>query len=368
MAISAKRSSFLDQETNVGTASYGLAADSSVFNSPYNANAGNVEHLDDLINSAIQNKPTPTLTVGDITAEATRFTKDAQGRLVDLSKLPSEASAEFFKTLSGDNVALAKKLQGLAKSCSAGNGMGYGVPGKPIDASLSCGKDGFGVSGSSKGTSSSCNAASYSDLLNSLTGGGYGSIFKDLNNALKSFMALAGYGYKLGMCGVFGALAGSSSSILSNNELSKAAGSLLGSLGAGGNVLGFMDVAKGSAGLSPLLTNPGAIGGFFSNFTLPTGLKQCMYGDLGTSAMGAAELLDNDWTLSDTGSDLSIAELGDYNEDANTVLTASMMENGYAVEDLDAVASDDSYYAAVAYQENNKKGDWFDTFWDPVAQ
>lgn len=344
--IKAKRFSFLDEETNVAVAPFSSDTSSSVYNSAKNALKDVNSNLDSLIDSSTQK-------LGELGAKAesidsfddvARFTKDALGAVGDLSKMPQKAVDDFLATISLKDATAAKGLKNMLSKCK-NKGTGYGVPGKPWDASLNCGKGNIKVD--SKKGSSTCDAGSFSDLLNKLTGGAYGSVFKDAQSAMKALMALAGYGYNMGMCGVFGAL--SEKLDLNNDQLSRAMGGLMSIMGKKGSTTSWLDLASSSAGLLPLASSPSAIGDFLGNFTVPDGYTEFDFTNLASRTGAGLELVDEQWNISGATGELSIAATEGGTYDLGSVFNTQLTNRAFTDDSLDVAPSSDDDFTWGAF-------------------
>ena len=335
LKMAAQRFKILTRETNISTAVFDGSADSSVFNSPENALKEANENLEALITSSMSEIEEQQKAMEEAIEESTRTVKDITTQLNDLSKLPKQKLDEFLGGLAGGNAALQKSLNGLLQKCST-KGLNAALPGKPFDTSINCGsgKLGLGASGGTK----SCNAGSYSDLLNKLTDGAYVSGYKDINSALRNLMALSGLGYDLGMCGVFGALAGN----LPADALSRASAGLLSSLGVAGNLNGFLDVAKSSVALTPLLVNPGVIGNFVDHYTLPANVGENKLLETAERSLGGMELLDESWYKNPDSGELSWGFMEQKTDDLYSAFECKLTDRSFSEDALDFVPSVDT--------------------------
>lgn len=342
MPIAAQRYKFLDEETSLSVMSFESAFDSSIFNSPENALKESNPELAEMISSAKEAYSNGEEKYKDVVSEASRAVKGLSGQVVDYTKIPQNTIDEMLGKMSGGNASVKKSLSGMLSSCSK-KGMSKGVPGKAFEPTINCG------SGKSKlgqsGTNSACNASSMNDLLSRLTGGAYQQGYKDLNDALKALMALAGTSYDFGMCGVFGAL----SKGLSSDIVSRAAGGLLGVLGASGNVNGFLDVAKSSFELNPLIENPGAIGSFLTNFKNPSNVADSLVRDTAERAFGGLELLSPDWSSNALSGDLSWGMIDNISPDLYSCMSAFSTDNEFNELSLDVPIEDDNTWMSASY-------------------
>ncbi len=342
MAISAQRFTVLDRETNISTAKFKADMDSMILNDPANALKDANAQLQSLLDSANQKALEGKEALEDAFSQASRVVKDAASRVTDLASLPNEILGDFLSSITGGNLGLQKSLKSMLNKCS-NKGLGYGTPGKPFDLSMNCGAGDISLGQS--GGKAGCDAGSFNDLLNKLTGGGYNASFKDLNSLLKSLMALSGYGYNLGMCGVFNAL----SQGMPKDILSRASGGLLSLLGSSGNTNGFLDVAKSSVGLTPLLTNPDSIRGFFDNFKKPSNVKESSLANLADRALGGVELLDDRWNKSNIDGSLTIAQSSRNQKDLSDAFSAKLSNRSFSGGGLNVAPSNDEDFILGAY-------------------
>ena len=342
MAISAQRFTVLDRETNISTAKFKADMDSMILNDPANALKDANAQLQSLLDSANQKALEGKEALEDAFSQASRVVKDAASRVTDLASLPNEILGDFLSSITGGNLGLQKSLKSMLNKCS-NKGLGYGTPGKPFDLSMNCGAGDISLGQS--GGKAGCDAGSFNDLLNKLTGGGYNASFKDLNSLLKSLMALSGYGYNLGMCGVFNAL----SQGMPKDILSRASGGLLSLLGSSGNTNGFLDVAKSSVGLTPLLTNPDSIRGFFDNFKKPSNVKESNLTNLADRALGGVELLDDSWNKSRIDGSLTIAQSSRNQKDLSDAFSAKLSNRSFSGGGLNVAPSNDEDFILGAY-------------------
>lgn len=342
MAILAKRFDFQDKESQVATAGFTGELPSSILNDPGNALLPKSETLDDIIKSESQKTVVVTKET-DVLDSVTRASKDLRGKLSDLKNLPKAGIDQVLGEISGGDVQLQRNLGNILSKCSA-RGMGTGLPGRPFSPSISCGGNSSGVGGRGKG-GASCDAFSFMDVLNRLTGGAYGGIYSDVNAGLKSLMALAGYGYNMGMCGMFSAFSGGLPGIAKG----RAMGGLMDQLGSAGNITGIFDLAKNATGLAPLLTNPSGLSSFFDNFSLGGRYSEKDFVSLADQSLGAAELFDEGWNSSEYDDLLSFSEANRYSEDLGDVFEAKLYQRSFTEDTLDEIPSGDDDFLVSSY-------------------
>lgn len=353
MAIAAKRFQFLTQDTNLASSTFGAGKLDDIINSAVNEFKTVGEDAENLIRTSFPEEASLAKNIyssaKDSFEEYSRDIKSIAGKLTDYKGAPENLVNELVKSFTsntGGSTAVAKSAMDMMRRC--GRGSSYGFGGRPYDLSASC--SGGKASLGRYGTSSGCNSAGYTDLLNKLTGGAYNTGFRDITSGLRSLMALSGYGYKLGLCGVFSGLYSSKvfdALGLTNLEYGKAAGNLLGIMGAGGNVRGWIDVAKGSTGLNPALTNPASLDELLGNLEIPEGVGEIDQVELMRQLRGGQELYDEDWMHNEEGM-LSMGHLNGVSSDYSSLSDVWLTDRSFGQNDLDAIPdSDDSFLSAA---------------------
>lgn len=355
MAISAKRFDFLSRETNVGVSDF-YTGGSGILNNVSNELKDISADMSEFIQNAIQSSQEELNEIRDnaiaevqaasgISPESVRDAKKLFGSVRDLAQNAPKQLEKAIGSMLPNNPIVKNMFNQLSTKCRQ-NAFGRGGLGKPFDASMNCGGK------SRKAAPGGCDTGAFSNILNTLTGGAYNSAYNDANGTLAAIMALASYGYKMNMCGVFGALASSLSS--DTTLLSRAAGGLINGLSEDGNVLGILDLAGASAGLNTLMENPGGIGSILSGFKLPDEIKEfALAGTNGLSErfQGALEIFNSQFGASLADQVPSIADFGDdYNPDLSALFDADSQSRGFSVEDLGTVPEFKySDYVATSY-------------------
>lgn len=353
MAIVAKRFEFLSQDTNLASSTFGAGKLDDIINSAVNEFKTTGEDAGNLIRTSFPDESGIASKIfssaKDSFEEYSRDIKSIAGKLTDYKGAPEGLVGELVKSFtsnSAGSTAVAKSAIDMLRRC--GRGSSYGFGGRPYDISASC--SGGKASLGRYGVGSGCNSAGYTDLLNKLTGGGYNSGFNDITSGLRSLMALSGYGYKLGLCGVFSGLYTSKvfdGLGLTNLEYGKAAGNLLGIMGAGGNVRGWIDVAKGSTGLFPGLTNPSSLDELLGNMEIPEGLGELDEVELMRQLRGGQELYDEDWMHNDEGM-LSMGHLNGVSSDYVNLSDTWLTDQSFGEADLDIIPDTDDNFLSTA--------------------
>lgn len=375
MAIPAQRFKVLDNETNLPSSTFGASRVNDIINTASNELKPIIDEAADLIRTSVPEMPDSVRSLfssaKDAFSEYSRDIKSIAGMLTDYKGAPEglvKSLVDGFAGAGANNTVVSKSMVDMLRRC--GRGSAYGFGGRPYDVSANCsgGKAGLGRYGTGNG----CNSSSYTDLLNRLSGGAYNKGFSDIGSALRSLMSLAGYGYKLGLCGVFNTLYTSnvfSGLGLGNLEFGKAAGSLLGIVGNAGNTRAWIDIAKSSTGLFPKMTNPAALDELLGNFALPDNLPEINQVELMEQLRGGQELYDEKWMYGDdqgwgntidgvpvlTPDRISMAHMDGVTDDYRELSETWVTNRAYGEDELDVIpdSDEDSYYSAVAASESS---------------
>jgi hypothetical protein len=334
MSIPSKRFTVSGEETNMSVTAIADLKDTFIRNNP-NAEITEIsEDLESFIEDSMAEVPSEFDAAID---QAIRSTKDLIADIKDANLLDvKEMDKRIQKFFPNDPIARSVFTQ-LSDKCKKEPLSTDGL-GKPYNPSVAC-------NGRKTNTrNNDCNAGKYGDILNKLTGGAYASTYEDLNEKLKKIIALASFGYKMNMCGVFNAV---TSDAVSKPMLSRASAGLLGMLSRTGNTLGALDVIGGSAGLSPLRELPGAIPMTFSAFQMPFGMKEIDMPDMSDRVTGAAEILDSEFCKK--GTVLSISEYGDFNQELSTVMDTRRMALSIDEDSLGTIPDSDHLFLSAAY-------------------
>lgn len=335
MSIASKRFSIIGEETNMSITALDELEDTFIRNDPDAEYADVPEEMEDFLQDMMDEVPSE---YDEAVDEAVRATKDLIADMKDVDILNPKELDKRIADLFPDNPVAKSVFSQMSDKCKREPLSMQGL-GKPYDPSVAC-------NGRKTNTrNNDCNAGKYGDILNKLTGGAYSSTFEDLNGMMKKVLALASFGYKMNMCGVFNAV---TKDMTNKPMLSRASAGLLGMLSKSGNSLGALDVIGGSAGLSPLRELPGAISMTLGAFKMPSGMKETDMSEMSDRILGGAELLDPDFGTSEGL--LSVSEFGDeYNEELSDVMCAR--RNAIAIDEdsLDFIPDSDHVFLSAAY-------------------
>lgn len=347
MTITAKRFNVFDNETNLAINDYLSANTSSIYNSPNNINAEMPSELVDFINNNSQvsdvfTNVSSTASSSNLTADI-RKTNELITGIKDLTNVSSNDLNLLVAELLPDNLVAQSIFNQLNDKCKK-RSLNNGGLGKPYDNSFDCnGKN-------RRSTSRVCNQSHYSNLLNTITGGAYNAIFKNLNSTLQNLLALAMLGYQMNMCGVFNALTGS---VQNKQLLSRLSAGLLTKLAQDRNTSGIMDLANGSAGLNILTEAPNGVSLALTNYKIPFDYKDNVLPSLSDQYTGAMTLFDDNWDKSNYDNIPSLKEVSIYNSDLDKTFMSKVMSNTVNSLNLNTIPSDDFNFLAVA---NKLKG------------
>ncbi len=349
--IPAVRFKMLDKETNLGSYNFGNDSGSEILNTAKEAASDVSDSASALFKSATEGAVDVVTGAKDLLSEYTREPLSQLNSVIDYAKTPVDTLKKFLGGVTGGKPDATKGAIDLLGKCRAGgSSVGYG--GKPYDVNMSC--KGGAVDVGRSGSTSSCTATGFNDIINKISGGGYNSSIKDIQSAMNALMSLSGYGAGLGLCGVFGALKDSSvfSSVLGKNEFTKASAGMFSNMALTKNAKGWMDTASSSAGLDSLMCYPDAVDDFFSNFEIPNDLKEVDLPEFCKRAKGAAELVEPDW-LTSAYEEMNAAKLGLLSEGASELFESNLLCNAFDEDSLDLIPdSDDDFIDASAIANN----------------
>lgn len=233
-----------------------------------------------------------------VTSNSTvRNAKSAYGMVKDISSLTKGDITNQIVDLLPSGLGSAKsKLASLATSCMD-KGASWDGLGKRYDVDMTCngGKK-------SKSSAGSCEASSFGDVLNSMTGGNYASTFNDLNKTLKAIVGLSKIGYDMNMCGVLGAVLSSGIAGAGNlSVLSRATAAIIAGVAGGGNVKATIDAVTATPDtVNPTLEIPALAAISTANYTTPEGLTATETAEHAEAYVGVLTILDGYYDDPDT--------------------------------------------------------------------
>jgi hypothetical protein len=337
MSIPTKRFSVIGEETNMAITALNELEDTFIRNDP---NAEYIEisaEMESFLQDMMLTVPSEYESNIDT---AVRSTKDLIADMKDINLLDVKEMDRRVQDLFPDNPTARSIFSQMSEKCKKDPLSMQGL-GKPYDPSVSC-------NGRKTNTKNNdCNAGKYGDILNKLTGGAYQSSYQDLNAMLKKVIALASFGYKMNMCGVFNAV---TKDMDNKPMLSRASAGLLGMLNKSGNTLGVLDVIGGSVALSPLRELPSAVSMTLSSFKMPSGLKEFNMVDMSDRIMAGAELLDLNFNVN--GDMLSISQFGNFNKNLSTVMATKRTNTVIDENSLTFIPDSNHVFLSSAYEND----------------
>lgn len=356
MPVIKDRFKVFDEETNIASSEFGAGRVSDLINIADNNLTEVSTDVKDLIKNSVGGPLSQVKTLYDSgVSQIDKYSRDVRGvfgRLTDFKSAPESLIKDLIKTVSGSdiqggNASLIKSSMDILRRCGRGSGHSFG--GRPYNLSANCsgGKASLGQYGVGNG----CNSSSMSDLLNKLSGNQYGKSFQDINSGISALMALSGYGYKLGMCGVFNSFYNSNvfgALGLRDMEYGKAAGALLGIMGGSSNTRGWIDIAKSSTGLNPKLTNPAALDELMADFAIPEALPEINQVELMEQLRGGQELFDEGWMIDEDTGNLSMGFMNGVTDDYRELSDTWVTNRAFGEDDLDAIPDTDDDFLSTA--------------------
>ncbi len=174
MAIAAKRFTFLSEDTNLPSSSFGAGKVDDIINTASNEVKTAAEDALNLIKTSYPEELASVKSVfssaKDSFEEYSRDIKSIAGKLTNYKGAPEGLVSNLVKSFtsgSAGSTAVAKSAMDMMRRC--GRGSSYGFGGRPYDLSANC--SGGKASLGRYGTGAGCDSSSYSDLMNKLTGG-----------------------------------------------------------------------------------------------------------------------------------------------------------------------------------------------------
>lgn len=338
--IPAQRFKMLDEETNVASFSFIEDTGSEILNKSYDDALKLEEDGQDLLDMAKENILDPAEEALDTISDLVRESATQVTSAVDYIKGGPDRLSKWLGETIGVSQSSSDGVAKLLARCK-GRGSSPGYNGKPFDFSYQC--QGQTAKVGNKG-GDNCNAANFTNVMDKMSGGEYKSSFKNVQGAMNTIMSLSNFGYNLGLCGIFGAVADSKgiSGALGEMELGKAAGGLLGSLSASSKVSGWIDVAKESAtrDLAPLLSYPDAVKDMFSNFSIPDAFGERSLGTLGAMTTESVGGICPGWGDKNYMGSLEYIDASDFeyiSDEGQEVFSCLATDNDWGIGQLDDI-------------------------------
>ena len=344
MPIPAKRFEFLGTDTNVSPSDFLSMSESAIFNSVNNELLAITPQLAGFIKSSIGGSSladfipfsVPSIDVSGTTSTY-RSTKDALGGLLDTSQLNSKQLDNLVGARMGDNRAAQAAYSQMPSYCKTSM-LGYRNRGKPYNSNINC-------NGTSRPTRQGrCGTSQFNNILNKYTNGRYNSSVIDKNAILNNLIAMSKYGYDSNMCNVFSSLAEG----VDTDILTRAAASLLSYVNLTGNIQGFFDLTKSTAGLPTLLEYPSGVEDSWSNFKTPLGTTERDYSGLYDQYSESLSSYNENWSYSEWDDSLSTAKAQGTSDSLNDILTSARTQSYLSPRNLDTVRDFDLDFFSVA--------------------
>lgn len=333
MTISAQRMQFLDQETNLGLANLVAIDTPDVYNAAINQIDEVTAELDGFISSAEQSIVPVADQLKSTADSALRATRDAFSSISDMTGMAESKIQSMIAGMLPKNPLMQNAFSNISKNCR-NNALARSNSGfKPLRDKINCG----GKSSSMR--NGKCQAGEISGLLGGISGL-VGQVAGALAGMLKKLITLAGMGYDIGLCGIFGGL----SAGMPGNIIQRGAASLLATTGLAGNTKAVLDIAGNMGNSRPALEIPGLVGMAMDNFTIPDGYSAGDLGELGDGYMTAMQEIDPDWDANYLDG-LDKAPIPDY-----SAVSLGQAASPDMVRTSQAMAGADGFYDAPSLQ------------------
>lgn len=348
MTISAKRFSFLDNETNLAVSNFQNITAPAILNSPNNELDLITQDLASFVSNSKQSLTGILPAVENITLpkelspDLIREVKGMFPSMQDISGLNVKQIGDMVADLLPGDPRVQSAFNQINRRCST-KALGTGALGKPYNPSLNCNNR------ARSGKGGLCNSSAANNLFNTLSGGSYNSVMRDLNNLIKKIIGLATFGYDMNLCGVWNVL----SQGVDKYIQSRAAGGLLSVLAGSRNTAGIIDVASNLTGLPVLLENPSAISATFNNFGLPADLKEVGYSQFSDALTESVEVLSSTWNVSPRDNIVSTREMDTFDPKLNRVFKSKLMDNIFQENDLTVAPTGNFLFMAAAYNSKD---------------
>lgn len=293
MAIVAKRFSFLDTETNLGTTDLYNLVDTDPRNMPSLDISSVVGKLDGFLKENRTDDIDSLLKkVGDAEIGVSRITKDFFSGKVDLTGEAASKLNELADKMFDKNSKIQSTVKQLATKCQGFMMGGLGSR-KPAKKLIDCGNN----TRQDKGTP--CNLDLFSDVMSKLSNGLYVPKGIDISALEKMIAGVGGQGYTIGMCNVYPAVTGG---ITDKNVLNRAAATLLGKVAMDSDMFAVTDIGRHlQDGLSITSVVPDISSKIMSNFELPSEIRDQDLSSFSTGFSLSMTNIDPNWNLSDDG-------------------------------------------------------------------
>lgn len=346
---------FLDRQMNNPVTDLSKITSTDIFNTIENVKTSISSAVGDLI-SSIKDKITNSetfkslkeaygtikgyVTEGlDIVNGLYRELKNGIGVIKDLTANGLSALEDAIMSMLPKGVSRSA-ISNMARRCKDNMGM-QNILGKPWDINGGC--------GGGKGSKDGCTSGSINNLINSVTGGGYSSAFRDVNAILSGLVGLGNLSYNANLCGAFSSLLAAAGP-LTGSQIARAGGSILSTLAGKGNILGAADLSKSMIGLNITSLVPNAL------TTLSTNVgdfAERSIRSIASSGLAGYDLLEDGWDKSGSSDFFSMRNLLTPSDGMSNLLKVGTLNT--KIRDLDDfnVGSNASLFSS------SMLGDWF---------
>jgi hypothetical protein len=336
MTLLAKRFTIKDLNTNVPVSDLNsFVGSSAIINTTLNDLKEISSSLSGFLDKATQGIDPSVLKSPQVT-DIVRETKGIFGNIKDLEKMSKQEIDKAIGDLFPNNPQAKQLFTQLTDQCKV-SAMSTNSFGKPFTKKINCGSK-------TKSSKSNCDTGQFGNLINKITGN-YNTVVTDANKELKNIMALASFGYKLNMCGVFNSLA---TTVPDKKVLSKAAAGIWGNLVGDQNITGIFDLAKSAPGLDIKNHYPDVVADTVMCYADPIDYKRKELSGVIDQVTGSIELIDESWNKA-ANNTLSIEKLGSFNPKIKDALETNVCNASFGLNALDSIPSSNELATKLSY-------------------
>lgn len=341
MAISAKRFSILDQESNLGIVDlYGIR-DTLPRNLPDFSMDELLGSLDGFLKQDRFDSVKEVLAdVADASMGVPRVTKDFFSAKLDLVEAAKVGLDKLSKTMFGGDNDKMNVVRQMAERCKAYMMSGLGSR-KMSKKLLDCGNS----KRHDRGTP--CDLNLFGDLLSKMGGVDFNLKTIDINAIEKMLAGIGIQGYGIGLCNVWGAV---SAGVSDSGILGRAASTILGSVSDNFDMMAVRDIGRSlQDGVNVTSAVPGIAGKIMSGFKIPSEISDSKLPGFGTSFGLSMLNIDPMWATAADG----IPSLENFSNstlsDAGRMLEATAYDKPFSMDVLDNMTEEVSDFGNDDY-------------------
>lgn len=332
MSISAKRFSFLDQETNLGVSDLFNLSDTD----PRNLVPGNIGDLMPDIDGFVKELPIDSAKdlMGDMADAAmgvTRSTKDFFTGKIDLVQAAKVGLDKITKSMFGNNEDMPAIVRQMASKCQQYmmGGLGSRKKSKKL---LDCGNS----KRHDRGTP--CDLNLFGQLLSKMGGIDFKINMIDLDAIEKMLAGIGVQGYGIGLCNVWAAVSGQ---VSDTGLLGRAASTILGKVSNNFDMMAVRDIGRSlQDGVSVTAAVPAIASKIMSGFKMPSEITEAKLPGFATGFGLSMTNIDDMWNKAEDG----ISSIANFSNstmgDAGDMLSCLAKDKDFSVDNISDMATD----------------------------